>query len=63
MKSTTFLTLKTSDEPLDCVPLSEYPRPQLVRDSYINLNGQWDLATSSNKEIPSHFDKKLNQLF
>ncbi len=24
--------------------LPEYPRPQLVRDSYINLNGEWDYA-------------------
>lgn len=26
------------------VPLAEYPRPQLVRDSYINLNGEWELT-------------------
>jgi beta-galactosidase/beta-glucuronidase len=25
-------------------PLPEYPRPQLVRDSWQNLNGQWDFA-------------------
>ena len=25
-------------------PLPEYPRPQLQRESYINLNGQWDYA-------------------
>jgi len=24
--------------------LQEYPRPQLVRDSYLNLNGHWDYA-------------------
>ena len=24
------------------IPRSEYPRPQLVRDSFINLNGEWD---------------------
>ena len=24
--------------------LAEYPRPQLVRDSYLNLNGWWDYA-------------------
>lgn len=24
------------------MPLPEYPRPQFVRDSWINLNGQWD---------------------
>lgn len=27
-------------------PLSEYPRPQFVRDSYINLNGMWKCAFS-----------------
>ena len=25
-------------------PLPEYPRPQMVRDSYLNLNGLWDYA-------------------
>lgn len=25
-------------------PLPEYPRPQLVRDAWQNLNGQWDFA-------------------
>ncbi len=25
-------------------PLSEYPRPQFARDSYITLNGKWDYA-------------------
>ena len=24
--------------------LQEYPRPQMVRDSYINLNGYWEYA-------------------
>ena len=24
------------------IPRSEYPRPQFVRESYINLNGEWD---------------------
>ncbi len=24
--------------------LQEYPRPQLIRDSYINLNGEWEYA-------------------
>ncbi len=26
------------------IPLSEYPRPQMVRDSYLCLNGRWDLT-------------------
>ena len=25
------------------IPLSEYPRPQMVRSSYMCLNGTWDL--------------------
>jgi len=24
------------------IPRNEYPRPQLVRDNWLNLNGQWD---------------------
>lgn len=33
--------------------LQEYPRPQLVRDSYLNLNGYWQYAiTSVRREAP-----------
>lgn len=59
MSTNNYSKLSTSDIPLPEIPLSEYPRPQLMRDSYINLNGQWELATSSSKEIPSNFDKKI----
>lgn len=31
-------------------PLSEYPRPQFARDSYLNLNGYWDYAVCSRTE-------------
>ena len=40
-------------------PLSEYPRPQLYRDSYISLNGEWEYKISKNKEIPAVFDGKI----
>lgn len=30
--------------------LQEYPRPQLQRDSYLNLNGVWQYAIVNNKE-------------
>lgn len=30
-------------------PLPEYPRPQFVRDSFLNLNGQWNCAVMSAK--------------
>ena len=30
--------------------LQEYPRPQLVRDSYVNLNGYWQYAITSARQ-------------
>ena len=27
------------------IPRAEYPRPQLVRDAWINLNGPWEYMT------------------
>ncbi len=39
------LPLKTPyEEALPEIPFSAYPRPQLKRDSYLCLNGSWDLA-------------------
>lgn len=37
------------------LPLSEYPRPQLVRDSYLCLNGEWEYAITKSEEIPDEF--------
>ena len=36
--------------------LSEYPRPSLVRDSYLNLNGLWEYAITAEAHPPLHFD-------
>lgn len=41
------------------MPLNEYPRPQFKRDSYFNLNGEWDLAFTKNRSVPSNFEYKI----
>ncbi len=37
-------------------PLKEYPRPQLVRESYMNLNGVWRYALTKESGAPSKWD-------
>lgn len=39
--------------------LSEYPRPQMVRDSYINLNGAWDYAITGTENPPANFQGSI----
>jgi len=37
--------------------LEEYPRPQFVRDSYLNLNGEWEYALEVGKTKPNYVGK------
>jgi len=37
--------------------LQEYPRPQFVRDSYLNLNGEWEYALEVGKTKPNYVGK------
>ena len=41
------------------IPLSEYPRPQFKRDSYICLNGLWEYTIKQTEEIPDVFDGQI----
>ena len=36
--------------------LMEYPRPQMRRDSYLNLNGRWEYAVTEDDDIPENWD-------
>lgn len=40
-------------------PLPEYPRPQLRRDSYVNLNGRWDYAFRIAATEPKDWDGRI----
>lgn len=39
--------------------LEEYPRPQMKRDSYLNLNGVWEYAITENEAPPEKYDGEI----
>lgn len=39
--------------------LKEYPRPMMVRKSYVNLNGKWDYAITDSKEKVQEYDGQI----
>ena len=54
-----FCRLLTSyAEDMEETPLPEYPRPTLVRSSFLNLNGKWDFGVCDNIENAT-FDREI----
>ena len=51
------MLMTTWGEHLDenCI-LTEYPRPQMRRNSYLNLNGRWEYAITDSDESPRRWD-------
>ena len=37
----------------------EYPRPQMVREEWLNLNGLWDLAITAKDATRATFDTQI----
>ena len=44
------MKLKTNYD-VGSIPHCEYPRPQMVRDSYLTLNGTWNLYKGKAEQI------------
>ena len=59
--STNLMTLH--GESLIGTPWEVYPRPQLKRDNYVNLNGAWDFAVSADSTLPATFDRSIRVPF
>ncbi len=54
------LKTRWSDKVDTLNPLPEYPRPQLVRDTWISLNGKWNYAVNkSEREYPADFSGEI----
>jgi hypothetical protein len=54
------ITTKWANEVDPKNPLPEYPRPQMVRKDWLNLNGLWDYAiVSKEAQMPQSYDGKI----
>ncbi len=54
-----YKNLKKVDFDIDEIPLAEYPRPGLKRNSYLSLNGEWDIEINTSSTIPIKFNNKV----
>ena len=54
-------TLKTVyEDSLDrSCPYNEYPRPQLKRNSFFTLNGEWDFKMTKETSLPESYEEKI----
>ena len=46
-------------ENLPPIPWEAYPRPQMRRDSYVNLNGTWAFTVSPDAALPDTYDREI----
>ena len=46
-------------ENLQNTPWQAYPRPQMRRDNWLNLNGQWEFTVTPNEAIPDNYESKI----
>ena len=64
MKQQSFVDLYTDEgKNLSGTPWGVYPRPQLRRDSFLNLNGYWEFAASSGDDFPEQYGEGIQVPF
>ena len=44
-------------------PWEVYPRPQMRRGSYVNLNGMWEFTVTADEELPERYDHTIRVPF
>ena len=59
------MTLKTrwADEAMCDMPLPEYPRPQMVREDWVNLNGMFDFAITGDIDWCDEYNDEIRVPF
>ncbi len=50
-------------EQLQGAPWQVYPRPQMRRESYINLNGDWDFTVNESPTPPQVYPRSIRVPF
>ncbi|WP_179395465.1 glycoside hydrolase family 2 protein [Lacticaseibacillus absianus] len=55
--------LHTAFSPTLADPLPDYPRPQLARQAWTNLNGLWDYAITATPSEPEHYTGRIRVPF
>ncbi len=56
--------MRTPWQPDEPLPLPEYPRPQMARPGWVNLNGWWEYAIAKKEfEKPARWDGKIRVPF
>ena len=58
-KANLYEVYNKEDIVLDEIPLSEYPRPNFRRGSYLSLNGKWKFMKKKGPELPSEYEKEI----
>ncbi|MBR6533906.1 MAG: glycoside hydrolase family 2 [Clostridia bacterium] len=59
MKNEIITLFTENGENFDINAWNEYPRPQMKRDSFLCLNGEWDFCTNQTGEIPTEYSEKI----